>query len=94
MSTKAAALVLLLLGSVAAAAARIPVIIDTDIGRSDSAKGPCCPTDHHFLSSDFDDSVALAYALQSPDLDVKLVLTATGDTATRAAIVAKYLVEV
>lgn len=42
--------------------------------------------------ADFDDSAALALALSSPDdFDVKLVLSATGDTTRRAQIVARYL---
>lgn len=43
------------------------------------------------IGSDFDDSVALALAVQSSSLDVRLVVTATGDTSARARIVAKYL---
>ncbi len=53
--------------------ARIPVIIDTDIGL------------------DVDDVWALAFALQCPELDIRLVTTATGDTAYRARIVARLL---
>eukprot|EP00118_Oscarella_pearsei_P026441 m.309910 g.309910 ORF g.309910 m.309910 type:complete len:321 (+) comp48529_c0_seq1:23-985(+) len=43
------------------------------------------------IGTDFDDSVALAYAVKSPELDVRLVVTATDDTTARARIVAKYL---
>lgn len=43
------------------------------------------------IGSDFDDSVALALTVQSSILDVRLVVTATGDTTARARIVAKYL---
>ena len=43
------------------------------------------------IGTDFDDSVALAYAVTSPELDVRLVVTATDDTTARARIVAKYL---
>jgi inosine-uridine nucleoside N-ribohydrolase len=44
------------------------------------------------IGDDFDDTWALVLALSSPeDFDVKLVLTAHGDTATRAKVVAKYL---
>jgi inosine-uridine nucleoside N-ribohydrolase len=54
-------------------AARIPVVLDTDIG------------------TDIDDTWALAQLLRSPDLDLKLVLTDTGDTHYRAALAAKFL---
>jgi len=57
----------------AALAARIPVVLDTDIG------------------TDIDDSWALAQVLRSPELDLKLVLTDTGDTRYRAAVAAKFL---
>lgn len=53
--------------------AKIPVILDTDIG------------------GDIDDTWALAMMLKSPELDVKLITTATGDTAYRAKIVCKLL---
>ena len=43
------------------------------------------------IGTDFDDSVALALAVQSSILDVRLIVTATGDTTARARIVAKYL---
>ena len=54
-------------------AARIPVVLDADIG------------------TDIDDTWALAQVLRSPELDLKLVLTATGDTRYRAALAAKFL---
>ena len=53
--------------------ARIPVILDADIG------------------TDIDDTWALAQVLRSPELDLKMVLTATGDTRYRAALTAKLL---
>lgn len=53
--------------------ARVPVVLDTDIG------------------SDIDDTWALALLLRSRDLDLKLVLTETGDARYRAAIAAKML---
>ena len=43
------------------------------------------------IGTDIDDSWALAYLLRSPELDLKLVLTDTGDTRYRAKIVAKLL---
>ncbi len=43
------------------------------------------------IGTDIDDSWALAYLLRSPELDLKLVLTETGDTRYRAKIVAKIL---
>jgi inosine-uridine nucleoside N-ribohydrolase len=55
------------------APARIPVILDTDIG------------------SDIDDTWALAMMLKSPELDLKLIVTDTGDTTYRAKIVARML---
>ena len=55
------------------ALARIPVILDADIG------------------TDIDDTWALAQLLRSPALDLKLVLTDTGDTHYRAVLTAKLL---
>lgn len=44
------------------------------------------------IGTDFDDSAALALALSSPDdYDIRLVLSATGDTTRRAQIIARYL---
>ena len=43
------------------------------------------------LGTDIDDSWALAMLLKSPELDLKLVTTATGDTRYRAAIAARML---
>jgi len=43
------------------------------------------------IGQDIDDSWALALAIQSPNMDLKLVLTANNDTRGRAQIVAKYL---
>lgn len=43
------------------------------------------------IGTDIDDSWALAQLLRSPELDLKLVLTETGDTRYRAKIVAKFL---
>jgi inosine-uridine nucleoside N-ribohydrolase len=57
----------------ASGAARIPVILDTDIG------------------TDIDDTWALAMLLKSPELDVKLVVSDSGDTAYRARIIARML---
>ncbi len=53
--------------------AKIPVILDTDIG------------------DDIDDTWALAMLLNSPELDLKMVVTCTGETDRRAAIVARML---
>src|SRR5471032_1375554 len=55
------------------AAARIPVIVVTDLG------------------TDIDDTWALALALRSPELDVKLVVTDPADTVYRASVAAKFL---
>ena len=46
------------------------------------------------IGSDIDDTWALGMALNCPELDIKLITTATGDTIYRAKIVAKYLEEV
>ena len=43
------------------------------------------------LGSDIDDSWALAMLLRSPELDLKMVLTDSGDTTYRAKIAAKML---
>ena len=43
------------------------------------------------IGSDIDDTWALAQLLRSPELDLKLVLTETGEARYRAAIVAKLL---
>jgi inosine-uridine nucleoside N-ribohydrolase len=43
------------------------------------------------IGTDIDDTWALAYLLRCPELDLKLVLTDTGDTRYRAKIVAKLL---
>jgi len=43
------------------------------------------------IGTDIDDTWALAYLLRCPELDLKLVLTDTGDTRYRAKIVARLL---
>lgn len=43
------------------------------------------------IGSDIDDTWALAQLLRSPELDVKLILTETGEARYRAAITAKLL---
>lgn len=43
------------------------------------------------IGTDIDDTWALAQLLRSPELDLKLVLTDTGDTRYRAALAAKFL---
>jgi inosine-uridine nucleoside N-ribohydrolase len=43
------------------------------------------------IGTDIDDTWALAFMLRSPELDVKLVVTDTGDTTGRAKIVARML---
>jgi len=54
-------------------AARVPVILDTDIGT--------------FI----DDTFALSQILATPELDLRLVVTASGDTVARARVAAKHL---
>jgi inosine-uridine nucleoside N-ribohydrolase len=46
---------------------------------------------HTDIGTDIDDTWALAQLLRSPELDLKFVLTDTGDTRHRAVIVAKLL---
>jgi inosine-uridine nucleoside N-ribohydrolase len=46
------------------------------------------------IGSDIDDTWALGMALNCPELDIKLITTATGNTEYRAKIVAKFLEEV
>ena len=62
------------------------------LGPSASAQGARAPvilvTD---IGTDIDDSWALALALRSPELDVKLVLTDPADTVYRADVAAKFL---
>lgn len=43
------------------------------------------------IGSDIDDTWALAYVLSSPDLDLQMVLTATGNTRYRGRVAAKML---
>lgn len=43
------------------------------------------------IGSDVDDTWALAQILRSPELDLKLVLTETGDARYRASVAAKFL---
>jgi inosine-uridine nucleoside N-ribohydrolase len=45
------------------------------------------------IGTDIDDSWALALALRSPELDLKLVVTDPADTQYRAAVTAKFLEE-
>ncbi len=43
------------------------------------------------IGNDVDDTWALLQLLRSPELDTKLIVTATGDTVLRAKVAAKYL---
>lgn len=43
------------------------------------------------IGNDVDDTWALLQLLRSPELDTKLIVTATGDTVLRAKVTAKYL---
>lgn len=43
------------------------------------------------IGDDIDDMWALAFMLKSPEFDIKLITTATGDTSFRAELVAKTL---
>jgi inosine-uridine nucleoside N-ribohydrolase len=46
------------------------------------------------IGTDIDDTWALGFALRCPEIELKLVTVATGDTEYRAKIVAKYLQQV
>jgi purine nucleosidase len=72
MSWKLLALALLV-GLTASAQARIPIILDTDIGDS------------------IDDALALAFALQSPELDVRAVTTVIDDVESKTRLAWKML---
>jgi purine nucleosidase len=72
MSWKLLALVLLA-GLTASAQARIPIILDTDIGDS------------------IDDALALAFALHSPELDVRAVTTVIDDVESKTRLAWKML---
>src|SRR5512143_3557407 len=63
----------LLAGVAATAQARIPIIIDTDIGDS------------------IDDALALAFALRSPELDVRAVTTVIDDVESKTRLAWKML---
>ncbi|HUG12294.1 MAG TPA: nucleoside hydrolase, partial [Opitutaceae bacterium] len=43
------------------------------------------------IGTDIDDTWALLHLLRSPELDLKMVLTDTGDTTYRATVAAKFL---
>jgi len=61
---------------------------------SHPAAGASAPTPVVFatdIGSDIDDTWALAHLLRSPELDLKMVLTETGDARYRAAVAAKFL---
>jgi len=58
----------LLVGLTATAQARIPIILDTDIGDS------------------IDDALALAFALHSPELDVRAVTTVIDDVESKTRL--------
>jgi len=57
----------------ASAQARIPIILDTDLGDS------------------IDDALALAFALQSPELDVRAVTTVIDDVESKTRLAWKML---
>lgn len=56
-----------------------------------AARHPTPVVFHTDIGTDIDDTWALAQILRSPELDLKYVLTDTGDTHYRAALVAKFL---
>eukprot|EP01113_Clastostelium_recurvatum_P048360 TRINITY_DN8788_c0_g2_i1.p1 TRINITY_DN8788_c0_g2~~TRINITY_DN8788_c0_g2_i1.p1 ORF type:complete len:358 (+),score=65.92 TRINITY_DN8788_c0_g2_i1:43-1074(+) len=73
LAVLASAMFVSLLFFVCVDGARIPIIIDTDIGQ------------------DMDDSWAVSAALKSPEVDVRMILTAAHNAKGRAQIVAKFL---
>lgn len=44
------------------------------------------------IGTDYDDAWALGLLLASPEVDVRLVVTATDNTTARAQIVGRYLI--
>ena len=65
------------------------VVTATAVGGQD------CTKTQVFIDTDigthFDDSAAIAYALKSPTLEVRFILTATGDVVARTKVAARYL---
>ena len=61
---------------------------DTDVDSQQNTIPVIFDTD---IGSDIDDTWALAFLLNSPELDVKLVVSDDGDTVYRAKILAKFL---
>ena len=60
-----------------------------------SVRGQDCTKTQVFIDTDigthFDDSAAIAFALKSPTLEVRFILTASGDVTARTKVAAKYL---
>ena len=60
-----------------------------------SVRGQDCTKTQVFIDTDigthFDDSAAIAYTLKSPTLEVRFILTASGDVLTRTKVAARYL---
>jgi purine nucleosidase len=73
MSWKHVGALMLLACTITSAQARIPVIIDTDLGDS------------------IDDALALAFALHSPELDVRAVTTVIDDVESKTRLAWKML---
>ena len=59
-----------------------------DNGRSGNPIPVIFDTD---IGNDVDDTWALLQLIRSPELDTKLIVTATGDTVLRAKVTAKFL---
>ena len=64
------------------------VLTSAALSRAASPKPVIFDTD---ICDDIDDTWALALLLQSPELDLKLVTTAVGNTEAKAKVVAKFL---
>ena len=66
----------------------VALVCEVSIGYSSALQSVIIDTD---IGSFYDDFMALALAVKSPSLDVKLVVTCTDDTTARAKVAAKLL---
>lgn len=73
------------------ALAAMSVMIASDTRAQDASAAAIPIVVDTDIGSDIDDTWALAHVLQSPELDLKMVLCATGDTAYRCRVAAKFL---
>ena len=90
------AAILLFLSALSWAGCASPPATDTSATAPDAAPAIAARIPVIFdtdLGTDIDDTWALGLLLASPELDLKLVLTDSGDTRTRAALAARFLEE-